>query len=82
LSFKFDYRVLSERLRIKQICPRDADLQNGSQWRERENTPAKNNKAKPKQLKLTETNLSKWPQKLTPSMQGYRDKLYTMSNPR
>jgi hypothetical protein len=54
LSFKFDYRVLSERLRIKDICgsdiqrtrvtpcPKDVDLRNGSRREEEgERAPTK-----------------------------------------
>jgi hypothetical protein len=59
LSFKFDYRVLSERNRMKDIlqkrslidqephvCPRGAKLKNGSRREGRENTTIKQHHGK------------------------------------
>jgi hypothetical protein len=44
-------------------CPRDTDLRNGSCWEgERERAHLQNNiKAKPEQLKLSETDPPTWP---------------------
>jgi hypothetical protein len=72
LSFEFDYRVLSERNRIKDICENDhlvnqerhlalgiPSSEMAHAGRERERTHLQNNiKTKPEQLKLSKTDPS------------------------
>jgi hypothetical protein len=73
LSFKFDYRVLSERLRTKAICGSDNSMIKNDTFPYRyrpqklltpggrEGTHLQNNiKPKPDQLKLSKADLSMW----------------------
>jgi hypothetical protein len=74
LSFKFNYRVLSRRERIKTICESETlvdqerhlalemSTSRTVQLKGRERSHLQNNnKAKPKQVKLSKTDLSTWP---------------------